>query len=51
MLDLQELSIRTVEHVAMIALYEWYELLREGSCLGCLPVSYADYYVSVSAYN
>jgi len=45
LLDLQELTVRTVEHVALITLLEWYELVREGALLGWLQLSW-DYYIS-----
>lgn len=45
LLDLQELSVRTVEHVVVIALLEWYAFVGDGACLGsCLPIS-EDYHV------
>ena len=36
LLDLQELSVRTIEHIALIVLHEYCELVREGAILGCL---------------
>lgn len=45
LLDLQELSVRTVEHVVVIALLEWYAFVGDGACLGWLQIS-EDYHIS-----
>jgi len=44
LLDLQELTVRTVEHVVVIALLEWYAFVGDGACLGCLQISEGYYF-------